>query len=64
MMNIRQEIVPIHFNTFDPNTIYIIDPNEYPNLEYDKITELKVRHGKKTYHMGKLKSIKSKSYGH
>jgi hypothetical protein len=64
LMNIRQEIVPIHFTTFDPNTIYIIDPGEYPGLEYDKITSFKVRHGKKTYHMGKLKSIKSKSYGH
>ncbi|MCG8332636.1 MAG: glycosyltransferase family 39 protein [Chitinophagales bacterium] len=50
----RKAIVPIHFDNFAPETIYIIEPEQYPDLECTEITTFKVRHGKEIYPMGYL----------
>jgi 4-amino-4-deoxy-L-arabinose transferase-like glycosyltransferase len=51
----REAIVPIHFDNFAPNTLYIIDTSFYPDVKYEPSMEFKVRHGKKNYQVGKLK---------
>ena len=35
--------------------LYIIDPHAYRELEYRKVDEIKVRHGKVAYDVGLLK---------
>lgn len=53
--NERQQIVRRHLTNFDPEALYIIDPNEYPDVAYTKVGAFKVRHGKLTYDIGRLK---------
>jgi 4-amino-4-deoxy-L-arabinose transferase-like glycosyltransferase len=48
----REAIVPVHFDNFAPDTLYIIDPLVYTRLNYKKVATFKVRHGKKIYHIG------------
>lgn len=55
LTNERQEIVRRQMDNFDLNALYIIDPELYPKLDYEKIDEIKLRHGKLTYHVGRLK---------
>ena len=40
---------------FDKDALYIIDPNRYPFVEYEKVGSFEVRHGKLTYDIGYLK---------
>lgn len=55
LTNERQQIVRRQLTNFDPEALYIIDPNEYPDVNYTKVGEFKVRHGKLTYDIGRLK---------
>lgn len=55
LINGRGEIVRRHTEEFDKSTLYIIDPNAYPGLTYEKVGEFKVRHGQLTYDIGRLK---------
>lgn len=51
----RMAIIPIKTDQFSPDELYIIDPLLYPDLDYEKVAEIKVRHGKLTYDVGYLK---------
>jgi hypothetical protein len=53
--NTRQEIVRRQMNNFDPKAVYIIDPWLYGDVPYEKVGELKLRHGKLTFDVGRLK---------
>lgn len=53
--NARQEIVRRQMNNFDPKAVYIIDPWLYGDVPYEKVGELKLRHGKLTFDVGRLK---------
>lgn len=55
LINGRAAIVPRQNDNFDRETIYIIDPLLYPELDYERLGEFKVRHGGLTYHAGRLK---------
>lgn len=55
LMQVRKEIIPHHFDNFVPDALYIIDPELYPAVAHDTLTTFQVRHGKKTYHVGRLK---------
>jgi len=50
----REAIIPVHFDNFAPETLYIIQPKLYPELQYETIQEFKVRHGKQVYTVGRL----------
>ena len=54
LTNNRQKIVQRKFRDFTNSELYIVDPVKYPDLEYEVIAEMKVRHGKLTYHLGKI----------
>jgi 4-amino-4-deoxy-L-arabinose transferase-like glycosyltransferase len=51
----RQQIIPYKKDNFDKNALYIINPQQYPNVPYEKVGAIKVRHGKLTYDIAKLK---------
>lgn len=51
----RQQIIPYRKDSFDKNALYIIDPQLYPEVAYEKLGEIKVRHGQLTYDIIKLK---------
>lgn len=51
----RQQIIPYRKDNFDKNALYIIDPQLYPEVAYEKLGEIKVRHGQLTYDIAKLK---------
>jgi len=53
--NERRQIVPIKKDNFVKGPVYIIDPQAYPKVNYEKLEELYLRHGQKTYHVGRLK---------
>lgn len=53
--NTRQEMVRRQMHQFESDAVYIIDPWIYKNLDYEKVGELKLRHGKLTFDVGKLK---------
>jgi len=38
------------------DALYIIYPEEYPNLSYEKVDSILVRHGKRTYDVGRIRS--------
>jgi hypothetical protein len=38
-----------------PNALYIIDTIKYKHLNYDKVAELRLRHGKLTYAVGAIR---------
>ncbi len=50
----RQQIVRRKYRDFKEGDLYIIDPDLYPDLIYEKIDEMQVRHGQLTYDIGKL----------
>ena len=50
----RQQIVRRKHRNFKEDDLYIIDPDLYPDLNYEKIDEMQVRHGQLTYEVGKL----------
>ena len=54
LTNERGAIIPRKSDNFDKDVLYIIDPHAYRELEYRKIGEFKVRHGKLTYDVGIL----------
>lgn len=51
----RMAIIPVKSDGFSPGELYIIDPEMYGELDYEKVAEIRVRHGKLTYHIGYLK---------
>jgi 4-amino-4-deoxy-L-arabinose transferase-like glycosyltransferase len=51
----RMAIIPVKADQFSKDALYIIDPLLYPDLEYEKVSEIKVRHGQLTYDIGYLK---------
>lgn len=51
----RQQIVYRHHDHFNPNALYIIDPVLYPDVPYEKLAELKLRHDRLTFYVVKLK---------
>lgn len=53
--NERQKIVNRHRDHFNPNALYIIDPVLYPDVPYEKLGELKLRHDRLTFYVVKLK---------
>ena len=55
LTNGRRKIIPRKNNNFDKDMLYIIDPHAYRELEYRKVDEIKVRHGKVAYDVGLLK---------
>ena len=55
LTNERRKIVTRQFEDFKNDAIYIIEPKEYPELEYEKVGELKLRHGRLIHDLGKLK---------
>jgi len=55
LTNARREIVRRQMENFEPEALYIIDPGLYPKLDYEKVDEIKLRHGKQTYDVGRLK---------
>lgn len=57
LTNARQGIIPrIYVEEALPAGTYIIDPRDYPDSLYQKIEELKVRHGEmKYYSIGRLR---------
>ena len=57
LTNGRQQIVHRKFEDFTERELYIIDPEKYAGLEYEIIAEMKVRHGKLTYHVGRLLNL-------
>jgi 4-amino-4-deoxy-L-arabinose transferase-like glycosyltransferase len=57
LTNARQQIIPRKYAKEElPEGVYIIDPRYYPDSLYQKIEELKVRHGElKYYVIGRLR---------
>lgn len=55
LTNERQQIVPHRRENFEADALYIIDPQLYPDVQYEKVGEFKVRHGKMTYDIVRLK---------
>ncbi len=55
LTNERRQIVRRQMDHFEPDALYIIDPGLYPNLKYEKVAAIKLRHGKLTYDIGRLK---------
>jgi hypothetical protein len=55
LTNARRKIVRRQMENFEPDALYIIDPELYPKLDYEKVDEIKLRHGKLTYDVGRLK---------
>lgn len=53
--NVRQKIVYRHRDHFNPNALYIIDPVLYPDVAYEKLAELPLRHDRLTFYVVKLK---------
>ncbi|MBK7872381.1 MAG: glycosyltransferase family 39 protein [Saprospiraceae bacterium] len=53
--NERKEILRNQVENFDSNAVYIIDPDLYPNLNYEKLAEIKLRHDTLTFDIGRLK---------
>ncbi len=51
----RMAIIPKKSEAFAPGELYIIDPQMYGDVAYEKVAEMQVRHGKLTYHVGYLK---------
>ncbi len=51
----RGQIIPYRKNNFESDALYIINPVQYPDVEYEKVAEIKVRHGKLTYDIVRLK---------
>ena len=58
LTNERGAIVPRQFNDFDTTALYIISPGSYPDVEYEKWGDFRLRHDTLTYDIGKLKSTK------
>lgn len=56
LTNERQQIIPRKIDSFPPDAVYIIDPALYPGLSYEKLDEIRVRHGQLTYDVGLLKN--------
>jgi 4-amino-4-deoxy-L-arabinose transferase-like glycosyltransferase len=50
----RMQIVRRLEENFDPDAVYIIDPEKYPDVNYEKVGEIKIRHGQLTYDIGIL----------
>ncbi len=56
MTNERGAIIPHAMSNFDTQTIYIIDPAGYFDLDYEKVGEVKARHNKEhRFDLGKLR---------
>ncbi|MCB0587519.1 MAG: glycosyltransferase family 39 protein [Phaeodactylibacter sp.] len=55
LTNERGAIIPRKNGNFDEGDLFIIDPEAYPEVEYQKAGEFKVRHGKLTYDIGRFK---------
>ncbi len=55
LTNARREIVRRKMSDFDKDALYIINPELYPNLDYEKVDEIKLRHDKLTFDVGRLK---------
>lgn len=55
LTNARGKIIPRKNDNFGKDVLYIIDHHAYRELEYRKVDEIKVRHGKVTYDIGILK---------
>lgn len=55
LTNERQKIITRKLGNLESNAVYIIDPEKYPGIHYYKLGEIKVRHGQRTFDVGKLK---------
>lgn len=55
LTNERRQIIRRQFDNFDKDAIYIIEPEEYPDVTYEKVGELKLRHGRLIHDLGILK---------
>lgn len=55
LTNSRGAIIPRKLHDFEKDALYIIEKQRYPFLEYDKVGEFYVRHGKQIYDIGYLK---------
>ena len=55
LTNERGAIIERKLHDFDKEALYIIEKQRYPFLEYEKVGEFQVRHGKQTYDVGYLK---------
>jgi 4-amino-4-deoxy-L-arabinose transferase-like glycosyltransferase len=50
----RGSVIPRDLVGSDTSALYIIDPNDYPDIGVRKVSEIKVRHGALTYDIGPL----------
>ncbi|GJM35001.1 MAG: hypothetical protein DHS20C18_40020 [Saprospiraceae bacterium] len=55
LTNTRGAIIPRELTNFAPDLLYIINPNEYPETEYQEVGSFHVRHRKTIYAIGQLK---------
>lgn len=55
LTNERGAIVPRRYDNFDTTALYIISPGDYPDVEYEKWGDLRLRHDTLTYDIGRLK---------
>lgn len=55
LTNERKQIIRRKSDSFQRDEFYIIDPARYKELKYEQVGTFYLRHGKQTYHIGKLK---------
>ena len=58
LTNASKKIIPFQATNIDSEAFYIIDPGIYPNLKYEKVDSIYVRHGQLIYYIGKFKQEK------
>lgn len=58
LSNERGAIVPRRYGHFDTTSLYIISPGHYPDTEYEKVGDIRLRHDTLTFDIGRLKQIK------
>ena len=51
LTNTRQNIIPVATKRAEEESVYIIDPDSFPELDYTVLDSLYIRHGQRTYHI-------------
>ncbi|NRB61468.1 MAG: glycosyltransferase family 39 protein [Saprospiraceae bacterium] len=51
LTDMRQSIIPVATKPAEEESVYIIDPDSFPELSYTVVDSIYVRHGRKTYHI-------------
>ncbi len=51
----RGAIIPRKWGNYDKSALFLIDPEEYPKVRYEKVDEIYVRHGQVIFDLARLK---------